>query len=61
MEVLLGKFLERVDLERLEDKELERMLSLLSLLDTELRDYIYGFREVPEEFKDLILTLREIS
>jgi hypothetical protein len=36
-------------------------LSLLSLLDTELRDYIYGFKEEPEEFKDLILKLREIS
>ena len=48
-------------MESLEDKELDRMLSLLSLLDTELRDYIYGFKEAPEEFKDLILNLREIS
>jgi succinate dehydrogenase flavin-adding protein (antitoxin of CptAB toxin-antitoxin module) len=61
MEILLGKFLERVDLERLEDKELDKLLSLLSLLDTELRDYIYGFREAPEEFKDLILRLRGVS
>jgi hypothetical protein len=61
MEVLLGKFLERVDLESLEDEELDRMLSLLSLLDTELRDYVYGFREAPEEFKDIILKLRGVS
>jgi len=61
MEVLLEKFLEKVDLESLEDKELDRILSLFSLLDTELRDYIYGFREAPEEFKDLILKLREVS
>jgi|GEM_PF-897082 Protein of unknown function (DUF339). len=61
MEILLGRFLESLDLESLEDKELDRILSLLSLLDTELKDYVYGLRDVPKDFEDLVLKLRNLN
>jgi len=61
MEILLGRFLESLDLESLEDKELDRILSLLSLLDTELKDYVYGLRDVPKDFEDLVLKIMNLN
>jgi len=61
MEILLGRFLEGLELENLNEEELDKILAFFSLLDKDIEEYVYGFREAPEEFKNIVLRLRGLS
>ncbi len=61
MEILLGKLIENIDLDSLEDGELDRIISFLLLLDTDIKDYVYGLKEVPKEFEDIVLKISSME
>ncbi len=53
IEVFLKDILENINLEKLPEKEIDGFLDFLNLNDVEIKEMIYGKKDVPPELKFL--------
>ncbi len=61
MEIVLQRFINKINLENLTDEEIDELIKVLSMDDITLRDVLYGLKDVPSENKKIIGIIEEFN